>query len=536
MLFLLLPKNVTVPKVIGKPSAFEAEQSITEAGLKLAPQVEKKVDPKATAGSVLGQTPDRRRDGGEELRGLDPRRRRRRQGDRPLRGRQDHARRREDAARRQALARRRSRHSRSTSRPRSRARSRPPRRSSRRAGPSTSSRPCPARTQGGREERRRPAAPAPAGDGGDKGGDKGGAGAAADIVIPAVAGQKSAEYAQKLGDLGLVPKEQKVVNDAAKGTIIRVDPEPGQKAAKGATVTFFVSAGIPQVAFDNGENVLLANGSNGKPIADIAQGPGDRGGSDVQRRRRTRSPSRATGRSSCATSRRRTRPPCRSPRKDDRFTDLAWAPTTDGTNVLALVKREGDDLATAKTSLCFAKIDADGHDAALQAALAQRARAQDQLVARTAQTLLVWGTSRRQASSGWSSTRARSRSTPTRRRGRARASSPTRAGRARARSTPSPSPDGKSLAVVSLGKSGRPELFVTKPNDFLLQKRQAARRDRVQGGLAAGRQGAAGGAGRRLPALGDREPRARLGDRSPSVQRSLRLDGDHPTFRPLNVE
>ena len=38
LLFLLLPKNVEVPDVVGKPSAFEAEKLITEAKLRLAPQ------------------------------------------------------------------------------------------------------------------------------------------------------------------------------------------------------------------------------------------------------------------------------------------------------------------------------------------------------------------------------------------------------------------------------------------------------------------------------------------------------------------
>ncbi len=37
LLFLFLPKNVEVPDVVGKKSAFEAEKLITEAGLKLAP-------------------------------------------------------------------------------------------------------------------------------------------------------------------------------------------------------------------------------------------------------------------------------------------------------------------------------------------------------------------------------------------------------------------------------------------------------------------------------------------------------------------
>ncbi len=57
LLFLFLPKNVEVPDVVGKPSAFDAEQAITEAELRMAPQVKEKVDPKAEPGSIVQQTP-----------------------------------------------------------------------------------------------------------------------------------------------------------------------------------------------------------------------------------------------------------------------------------------------------------------------------------------------------------------------------------------------------------------------------------------------------------------------------------------------
>ena len=57
LLFLFLPKNVKVPDVVGKASAFDAEQVITEAKLRMAPQVKEKVDPKAKPGSIIEQTP-----------------------------------------------------------------------------------------------------------------------------------------------------------------------------------------------------------------------------------------------------------------------------------------------------------------------------------------------------------------------------------------------------------------------------------------------------------------------------------------------
>ena len=57
LLFLFLPKNATVPEVIGKKSAFEAEKAITEAKLKLAPGTKEKVDPNVPPGTVIAQTP-----------------------------------------------------------------------------------------------------------------------------------------------------------------------------------------------------------------------------------------------------------------------------------------------------------------------------------------------------------------------------------------------------------------------------------------------------------------------------------------------
>ena len=98
-----------------------------------------------------------------------------------------------------------------------------------------------------------------------------------------------------------------------------------------------------------------------------------------------------------------------------------------------------------------------------------------------------------------------------------------------------PSPDGKSLAVVSLGKSGRPELFVTKKNDFLLQSGKRV-------GVIACKVAWRPDSKELLVVRADDCLRSVTGNlvrvqaKKSSVQRSLRLDGDHPTFRPLNVE
>ncbi len=56
-LYLLLPKNVVVPDVVGSPSSFEAEKELIEADLVLNATPKQKVAPDAKPGSVVGQTP-----------------------------------------------------------------------------------------------------------------------------------------------------------------------------------------------------------------------------------------------------------------------------------------------------------------------------------------------------------------------------------------------------------------------------------------------------------------------------------------------
>ena len=55
--FLLLPKHVTVPDVVGSASAYDAQSKLTKAGLVLGTK-EPKVSADAEPGSVLSQTPE----------------------------------------------------------------------------------------------------------------------------------------------------------------------------------------------------------------------------------------------------------------------------------------------------------------------------------------------------------------------------------------------------------------------------------------------------------------------------------------------
>ena len=299
-------------------------------------------------------------------------------------------------------------------------------------------------------------------------------------------------------------------------------------------MTLFVSAGIPQVAFDNGKDVLLANGSNGAPLDPSPRAPqieddptfspdGELG--RVQERRpdlpaRPRQEGRRAG---------------GAHPKGERFSDLAWAPTGDQ-NVLALIKREGDDPATAKTSLCFGQDRPGRHGDPLPAAGAQPAGPQDQLVGERQDAARLGRDPRLQPVRDGplheqGAVLHRSRTS-----GRARASRRTRASPDRARSMPSRRPTARSSPWSASGASGR----------------AGAVRDHAAGLPPAGRQAAR----RRWPARrsGARTARSclscapttastrstgnlvRVPRKTPKDQRSLRLDGDNPAFQPLTVE
>ena len=57
IIYLLLPRNVTVPKVTGAKTSFDAEKTLTAAGLTLSPDVKQQVSTEQQAGTVLAQTP-----------------------------------------------------------------------------------------------------------------------------------------------------------------------------------------------------------------------------------------------------------------------------------------------------------------------------------------------------------------------------------------------------------------------------------------------------------------------------------------------
>ena len=95
------------------------------------------------------------------------------------------------------------------------------------------------------------------------------------------------------------------------------------------------------------------------------------------------------------------------------------------------------------------------------------------------------------------------------------------------------SPDGKQMAIVNLGANGLPGAAAREARRLPARRRQGARRARLQGDLAAGRQGARGRARRRLLRLGDRRADPAAASTTRRRQRSLKLNGDNPVFQPL---
>ncbi len=126
--------------------------------------------------------------------------------------------------------------------------------------------------------------PDPKAAGGKNAGKPGGGGAVAgggggsgpkDIEVPPIDPPDLDGYAAALSKAGLVPSAERRISAEPRGTVFGTDPAVGEKVAKGATVTVLVSAGFPRVAYDNDENILYANGATGKRISPaIAKKPG----------------------------------------------------------------------------------------------------------------------------------------------------------------------------------------------------------------------------------------------------------------------
>ena len=55
--------------------------------------------------------------------------------------------------------------------------------------------------------------------------------------------------------------------------MIATVPPAGTKAPAGTKIKLIVSGGFPELTYDDGKNILLANGANGKRLPAVAKGP-----------------------------------------------------------------------------------------------------------------------------------------------------------------------------------------------------------------------------------------------------------------------
>ncbi len=342
--------------------------------------------------------------------------------------------------------------------------------------------------------------------------------------MPAIDGALAEEYGQKAGDLGLVPSTQKAFDESDKGTVFRVEPEPGTEVKAGTPVKLFVSSGFPELAYDNDKDVLRVNGSDGSKLDPIAKGSQDEhdpawsaDGSAVAYT--------SEGQIFLADLSKPDEAPKELTKKGEKFSDLAWAPPAD-VNVLAMAK-----IVDGASDLCLGKIDADGMTTTCK-------EEPDITIERKinwapdGKSILAWGFKTGTTKFGmvrWKTEEPFSTNPADYSAGKIMTDT-TKPGEGVLDAAISP--DGKQMAIVNLGANGLPELLPREARRLPALRREGARRARLQGDLAAGRQGARGRPRRRLLRLGDRraDPGAARQPEGPALAQAQRRQPGLPAF------
>jgi beta-lactam-binding protein with PASTA domain len=520
LLFLFLPKNVTVPDVVGKPSAFEAEKLVTEAKLRLAPQTKEKVDGKVPPGTVVSQTPaaGENVEEGEEVTLLVavgngkvevPDLTGKTTGDA------------EKILREAKLSLGQATPQPVDPKAEIKSQIPAPKEIVKEGAPIDIFMVVAGDKEGGGGK------PEEQGGGGPTTGGGGGGGEGGPVAVPAVDGAPQDAYGQKVADEGLVPKVKKAFDESEKGTVFRVEPEPGTEVEPGTDVTIFVSAGFPELAFDNDRDILRVNAADGKRLDPIAKG-------SQAEHDPTWSPDGSAiaftsdGQVFVSNRERPEEPPTELTKSGETFSDLAWAPTAEA-NVLAMAKK-----ADGESDLCFGAIGSDG--------MTTRCKSEPAITIERkinwspdGRQLLAWGFKTGTTEFGmvrWKTKRPFSANpddwskyelvTDTSKPGEGILDAAF-------------SPDGKRMAVAQLGANGRTELFMAKRGDFLLQ-------DADPLGVRACKVIWRPDGEELVVVQADDCLRAATGDLvrlpvdNPSDQRQLKLGGDNMAFQPLTVE
>src|SRR3954447_16125482 len=523
LLFLFLPRNVVVPDVTGTKSAFEAEKKLTKAQLKLAPTPKEKVSTAAAPGTVIGQTPA----AGEK------------------------AKKDSDVTIEIAVGNGKVQVPDIVGKTQAEA---DPilEKANLTAGQVQPQPPDPK----AKIESQIPAANEVVKEGkpinvflatikdkknGDKakkdggGGGGGGGGKAAAVTLPALGGAV-ADAAQAAADAGVVPVKVTEFSPKKKGTVIRTEPPAGTKLKAGDKVKIVVSGGFPELTYDDGKNILLANGANGKRFPAVAKGP----------TKDTDPTFSADGTQIAYSANRRVflkdltkKDETAVPLTDagDKFNDLAWAPTVD-LNLIAMLRDKSPKGDNTDQDLCLLQVTKDPQ---APQCLSEPDFNVEKTVRWAPDGKSIFALGVKSDASGqptafgivrWTSKKPFSPDAKDWGKGAFKSdiSNP-----AKGVIDWAPSPDGKTVAAVANLDSDAFQLYFAKPKDFLLTD---AKPQGVRACKAAWRSD-----GQEIVVVqADQfcaEPNgqlARMPVKKPSAQQLLGFSGDNPAFQPLTLE
>lgn len=93
------------------------------------------------------------------------------------------------------------------------------------------------------------------------------------VVLPALTGATAAAAAQQLRDLGFTPKSVLQFSSEPKGQLISTNPSSGSSLLPGATIQLNVSAGYPDISYDDGSQVQVVDGATGNPAGSNPPNP-----------------------------------------------------------------------------------------------------------------------------------------------------------------------------------------------------------------------------------------------------------------------
>jgi beta-lactam-binding protein with PASTA domain len=520
LLFLFLPKNTEVPNVVDQPSAFEAEKLITEAGLRLAPETDEEVNTEVDPGTVLEQTPKPGKNVEEDsvvklLVAIG-------NGKKSVPNVVGQTTAEAEKTLREAGLTLGQATPQPVDTKAAIASQIPPEKEVLNEGAPVDIFLEVPKEGGGEGGGPKPATPGGDDPGSENGG--GGGGGGGPPVVPEIAGATAEAYAQKVGDELLVPKVREVYNAADKGTIFRVSPKPGEEREQGETVTIFVSAGFPAVAFDNEKNVLLVNGSNGEPLDAIAKGP-EKEEDPAWNADATAVAYVSDGQVILLDRTKPDKPARELTSKGEVYSDLAWAPTANR-NVLAMVK-----LAEGTSDLCLMRIGREVETVCKEEP--ELAISRKINWAPDGKSILAFGgkppvkfgivrwTTKKPFSANPDDWSAGKLETDTSRPGQGVLDAAI-------------SPDGKEMAVVNVGDEGRPELLLAKAGDFRLA--DAKPLDVIACKVHWRPDG------EELLIVRNDDCRSEVGELlrvpidTPEKPVSLNLNGDNPVYQPLAAE